>query len=74
MKIKEMYDTPRYPYHYLIELLDGSMKLFYMVPFRQITEKDLYPCIVATPKQIGAEPVQEYIRLLYGLKKEKEDE
>lgn len=28
MKIKEMYDTPRYPYHYMVEFMDGSTKLF----------------------------------------------
>ena len=69
MKIKEMYDSPRYPNHYIVELMDGSARLFYMIPFRRITEKDLRPCI-ATPKQIGGSPVESHLLQAYGLQRE----
>lgn len=69
MLIKEMYNSPRYPNHYIVELLDGTCKLILYTPFRRVTEKDLLPCF-AKPHQLGAVPVNEFILRSYGMVKE----
>ncbi|NBH62304.1 hypothetical protein D1155_11645 [Anaerotruncus sp. 80] len=69
IEIKEIYNTNRFPNHYMLEMMDGSTRLIYITPFRKITEKDLLPC-TSKPKQMGATAVtDEHILKCYGLRK-----
>ena len=69
MLIKDMYNVPRYPNHYMIELLDGTCRLIPYTPFRRVTERYLLPCF-AKPRQLGAVPVDEHTLKAYGMAKE----
>lgn len=74
MKVKQLYEPPLLPRHYIIELEDGSFKMFSMYGgTRKITEKDLIPVRYYKPQKEHAK-VSEYLYELYGLEKIKKEE
>lgn len=67
MKVKKLYEPPVLPQHYIVELEDGTFKMFSMYGgFRQITEKDLM-LVHYKPQEEHA--ASEYLYKLYGLEK-----
>lgn len=68
MKVKQLYDSPTLPYHYIAELEDGSFVMFSVCGgFRKITEKDLLP-VYYKPQPAHAK-VDKWLYALYGLEK-----
>lgn len=68
MKVRQLYEPPMLPYHYIVELEDGTFKMFGMYGgFRKITEKDLMPIYYKPQKDY--ETVNEWLYGLYGLEK-----
>lgn len=68
MKVRQLYEPPMLPYHYIVELEDGTFKMFGMYGgFRKITEKDLMTVYYKPQKDHKA--VNEWLYALYGLEK-----
>lgn len=69
MKIKKLYLADRFPYHTVLETLEGEFKLFRMAPARQIKESDLTPAPHYQPVGKGAEEARPMLYRMYGLEK-----
>lgn len=69
MKIKRMFVSCGFPYHYVIEMLDGTFKKIRVVPFRPVQESDLQPLKMYIAKGNKAEEVPDYVLKINGLEK-----
>lgn len=69
MKIKNLWNVKEYPCHYILEKEDGELYLFFISPFREITEKDLNEYIGRHPSKLTGGIAKEYMLSLYGLTK-----
>lgn len=68
MKVKQLYEVSTLPYHYIVELEDGTFKMFGMYGgARKITEKDLKPVYYKPQKEHAK--VSEWLYKVYGLEK-----
>lgn len=69
MKVKNVYSTERYPRHYVAELMDGSLALFYISPFRPVTRDDMSSLAITSISQIDSDPyiLPMYMLKMYGL-------
>lgn len=70
MKIRKLFNANRYPYHMVVELIDGSFAKFYICPFRDIQEKDLIPAPFWMPVGNNSEEADPYMYRFYGFEKE----
>lgn len=69
MKIKRLFETPKYRNIYVCETENGFFG-FYVTPAKKITEKDLIPMPGYTAAGRAAEEMPDYILKFYGLEKE----
>ena len=69
MKIKKLFRSDCFPYHMVIETLDGEYKKFYICPARKIEEKDLSPLPYWNPVGRNSEEAEWYMYKIYGLEK-----
>ncbi len=69
MKIKKLFSSDIFPYHMVIETINGEYKKFYIIPARRIEEKDLTPIPYWNPTGRNGEEAEGYIYKIYGLEK-----
>ena len=69
MKIKKLFLSNVFPYHMVIETVDGEYKKFYALPARKIEEKDLMPLPHWIPAGRNGEEAEKYIYKMYGFEK-----
>ncbi len=70
MKIKKLFESPQFPWHMVLETLDGRYMQFFITPFRHITESDLQPVPGYQAKGNNAIEAAGYFYQMYGLEKE----
>lgn len=69
MRVRQLYAYPVLPTQYIVELENGSFKMFSVCGgFRKITEKDLRP-VFYKPQKEHTRFIGEYLYTLYGLEK-----
>lgn len=70
MKIKKLFRSTLFPYHMVLETVDGEYKRFYICPFREITRKDLEAVPFWQPAGRNAEEADPWMYKFYGFEKE----
>ena len=69
MRIKKLFSSNAFPYHMVIETINGEYKKFYTLPARKIEEKDLTSLPCWNPSGRNGEEAKEYIYKMYGFEK-----
>lgn len=69
LKIRKLFRTDCFPYHLVVETIDGEYKKFYINPARWISEKDLSPLPHWNPIGRNGREAEPYIYKMYGLEK-----
>ena len=60
------------PNQIVTELEDGSLAMFFINPFRAITDKDLRPYKSYHPRKCKGQPLPDYLYRFYGLQRNEE--
>lgn len=71
MKIKKLFLSNVFPYHMIIETVEGEYKKFYTIPSRKIEKKDLTPLPHWNPSGRNGNEAEGYIYKMYGFEKVK---
>lgn len=61
-----------FPSVIVVELPDGALRMFYIMPFRVITPKDLREYKSYHPRKMRGQPLPEYLYKFYGLARNEE--
>ncbi len=69
MRIKKLFSSNAFPYHMVIETINGDYKKFYTLPARKIEEKDLASLPYWNPSGRNGEEAKEYTYKMYGFEK-----
>lgn len=67
MKIRQAWNLKSLPLHYVVQLQDDSYKMFYITPFRDLTDKDLLEYNGHDPRSLNGQPMPTYLYPFYGL-------
>jgi len=69
MKIRSLYEAPTFPWHFVLETVDGRLMKFFINPARKITEEDLSPVPGYQARGNNSREVEDYVYSMYGLEK-----
>ncbi|MFT9055464.1 MAG: hypothetical protein ABF449_02395 [Ethanoligenens sp.] len=72
MLINGAWNISAYPNEIIVELSDGTLKHFFINPFRKITDKDLHQYNGYHPRKAKGQPLPDYMYPLYGLERNAE--
>ncbi len=72
MKIAGAWYIDAYPDEIIIEKEDGSLGMFHLVPFREISDDDIRPYKGQHPREIKGQLLPIYLYKFYGLERETE--
>lgn len=69
MKIRKLFRSNCFPYHMVIETINGEYKKFLISPAKRIEEKDLSPLPYWNPVGRNSGEAESYMYKMYGLEK-----
>lgn len=69
MKIRKLFRSYCFPYHMVIETINGEYKKFFISPARKIEEKDLSLLPYWSPVGRNSVEAESYMYKMYGLEK-----
>ena len=69
MEIRKLYESGQFPYHMVVEGINGGFSKFYIIPARRITEADLSPLPFYLPKGKNGKEAAPYVYQMYGFTK-----
>lgn len=69
MKIRKLFRSYCFPYHMVIETINGEYKKFFICPARKIEEKDLSLLPYWEPVGRNSVEAESYMYSMYGLEK-----
>ncbi|OPX85938.1 MAG: hypothetical protein A4E52_01572 [Pelotomaculum sp. PtaB.Bin013] len=72
MQINGAWNISQLPMHYVVELEDGTLKAFFIDPFREISEADLLEYNGHHPRKCKGHPMPDYLYRFYGFEKNDE--
>lgn len=67
MTVNGVWNVEALPNNYIVELTDGTLKMFNVTPFREISDADLTPHKGWHPRKMKGRPMPEYLYRFYGL-------
>lgn len=67
MKIRKLFQADCFPYHMVIETIDGEYRKFFINPARKIMENDLSPLPYWNPAGRNGREAEPYMNKMYGL-------